>query len=115
VRHCWVSLHSQTDRAAAMQTTRYGVFGLGSGNPDQLRPLCDPQSISECGHDRIGPGHIRFALGLEEGGSFPGSSRAISEWFPAKERASTFGPAYSLTVRVAISPSRIVRSSTRST
>jgi len=39
----------------------------------------------------LGLGIFRFALGLGEGGGFPGSSRAISEWFPARERASAFG------------------------
>jgi ACS family hexuronate transporter-like MFS transporter len=39
----------------------------------------------------LGLGIFRFALGLGEGGGFPGSSRAISEWFPVKERASAFG------------------------
>jgi MFS family permease len=39
----------------------------------------------------LGLGIFRLALGLGEGGGFPGSSRAISEWFPVKERASAFG------------------------
>ena len=33
----------------------------------------------------------RFALGLGEGGGFPGSAKAISEWFPARERSFAFG------------------------
>jgi ACS family hexuronate transporter-like MFS transporter len=33
----------------------------------------------------------RFALGLGEGGGFPGSAKAVSEWFPAKERSFAFG------------------------
>jgi ACS family hexuronate transporter-like MFS transporter len=33
----------------------------------------------------------RFLLGMGEGGSFPTSAKAISEWFPAKERAFAFG------------------------
>jgi ACS family hexuronate transporter-like MFS transporter len=33
----------------------------------------------------------RFLLGVGEGGSFPVSAKAISEWFPAKERAFAFG------------------------
>jgi len=36
-------------------------------------------------------GVLRFALGLGEGGGFPGSAKAVSEWFPAKERALAFG------------------------
>jgi ACS family hexuronate transporter-like MFS transporter len=36
-------------------------------------------------------GVLRFALGLGEGGGFPGSAKAVSEWFPAKERAFAFG------------------------
>lgn len=34
---------------------------------------------------------VRFLLGLGEGGGFPGSAKAVSEWFPAKERAFAFG------------------------
>lgn len=34
---------------------------------------------------------VRFALGLGEGGSFPGSIKAVSEWFPKKERALATG------------------------
>ena len=33
----------------------------------------------------------RFLLGVGEGGGFPASSKAISEWFPARERATAFG------------------------
>ncbi|MGZ3297712.1 MAG: MFS transporter, partial [Asticcacaulis sp.] len=33
----------------------------------------------------------RFALGLGESGSFPSSLKAISEWFPQKERALAAG------------------------
>jgi ACS family hexuronate transporter-like MFS transporter len=39
----------------------------------------------------LGLGIVRFLLGTGEGGSFPGSAKAISEWFPAKERAFAFG------------------------
>jgi MFS transporter, ACS family, hexuronate transporter len=35
----------------------------------------------------VGFGEARFALGLGEGGSFPASIKAVSEWFPQKERA----------------------------
>jgi len=34
---------------------------------------------------------VRFALGLGEGGGFPGSAKAVSEWFPAHERSFAFG------------------------
>ncbi len=34
---------------------------------------------------------FRFSLGLGEGGSFPHSAKAVSEWFPAKERATAVG------------------------
>jgi ACS family hexuronate transporter-like MFS transporter len=34
---------------------------------------------------------VRFALGLGEGGGFPGSAKAVAEWFPAEERATAFG------------------------
>jgi ACS family hexuronate transporter-like MFS transporter len=34
---------------------------------------------------------FRFMLGLGEGGGFPGSAKAVSEWFPAKERSFAFG------------------------
>ena len=34
---------------------------------------------------------FRFLLGLGEGGGFPGSVKAVSEWFPARERALAVG------------------------
>jgi len=33
----------------------------------------------------------RFLLGLGEGGGFPGAAKAVSEWFPPKERSFAFG------------------------
>lgn len=39
----------------------------------------------------LGLGIARFLLGVGEGGSFPGSAKVVSEWFPAKERALAFG------------------------
>ena len=33
----------------------------------------------------------RFGLGLAEGGNFPAAIKAISEWFPKKERAFATG------------------------
>jgi MFS transporter, ACS family, hexuronate transporter len=33
----------------------------------------------------------RFALGLPEGGTFPGAVKAVSEWFPRRERALATG------------------------
>jgi ACS family hexuronate transporter-like MFS transporter len=39
----------------------------------------------------LGLGAARFALGLGEGGGFPGSAKAVSEWFPARERSFAFG------------------------
>jgi ACS family hexuronate transporter-like MFS transporter len=39
----------------------------------------------------FGLGAARFMLGLGEGGGFPGSAKAVSEWFPAKERSFAFG------------------------
>jgi ACS family hexuronate transporter-like MFS transporter len=39
----------------------------------------------------FGLGAARFALGLGEGGGFPGSAKAVSEWFPARERSLAFG------------------------
>jgi ACS family hexuronate transporter-like MFS transporter len=39
----------------------------------------------------LGLGAARFLLGLGEGGGFPGSAKAVSEWFPAKERSFAFG------------------------
>lgn len=38
-----------------------------------------------------GLGTARFLLGLGEGGGFPSSAKAISKWFPAKERSFAFG------------------------
>jgi ACS family hexuronate transporter-like MFS transporter len=34
---------------------------------------------------------FRFSLGIGEGGSFPHSAKAVSEWFPAKERSTAVG------------------------
>jgi ACS family hexuronate transporter-like MFS transporter len=39
----------------------------------------------------FGFGAARFLLGLGEGGGFPCSSKAISEWFPPEDRALAFG------------------------
>ena len=39
----------------------------------------------------FGLGVARFLLGLGEGGGFPGSAKAVSEWFPPKERSFAFG------------------------
>jgi len=39
----------------------------------------------------FGLGIARFLLGLGEGGGFPGSAKAVSEWFPARERSFAFG------------------------
>lgn len=36
-------------------------------------------------------GAARFALGVGEGGCFPGAAKAASEWFPKKERALAVG------------------------
>ena len=36
-------------------------------------------------------GAARFALGIGEGGCFPGAAKAASEWFPKKERALAVG------------------------
>jgi len=34
---------------------------------------------------------VRFGLGLAEGGNFPAAIKAVTEWFPAKERALATG------------------------
>jgi ACS family hexuronate transporter-like MFS transporter len=39
----------------------------------------------------FGLGLFRFLLGLGEGGGFPGSAKAIAEWFPPRERAMACG------------------------
>lgn len=39
----------------------------------------------------LGLGAARFLLGLGEGGGFPGSAKAVSEWFPPRERSFAFG------------------------
>jgi MFS transporter, ACS family, hexuronate transporter len=39
----------------------------------------------------LGLGIFRFLLGLGEGGGFPSSAKAVSEWFPAHERSFAFG------------------------
>jgi ACS family hexuronate transporter-like MFS transporter len=39
----------------------------------------------------LGFGVVRFALGLGQSGNFPASIKAVSEWFPKKERALATG------------------------
>ena len=39
----------------------------------------------------LGLGIVRFFLGLGEGGGFPGSAKAVSEWFSVKDRSMAFG------------------------
>lgn len=39
----------------------------------------------------LGLGIFRFLLGMGEGGAFPGSAKAVSEWFPVRERSFAFG------------------------
>ncbi len=39
----------------------------------------------------FGFGAARFALGLAEGGNFPGAVKAVGEWFPKRERALATG------------------------
>src|SRR5262245_20007012 len=52
-------------------------------------------SVANAAHGLVsnafGLGAARFALGLGEGGGFPGSAKAVSEWFPARERSFAFG------------------------
>jgi ACS family hexuronate transporter-like MFS transporter len=47
--------------------------------------------LQGCVNSVFGLGVTRFMLGLGEGGGFPGSAKAVSEWFPAKERSFAFG------------------------
>src|SRR2546423_1743767 len=39
----------------------------------------------------FGLGTCRFLLGMGEGGTFPGSAKAVAEWFPPTERSLAFG------------------------
>lgn len=39
----------------------------------------------------LGLGVCRFLLGMGEGGGFPGSGKAVAEWFPPRERSLAFG------------------------
>jgi len=39
----------------------------------------------------LGLGACRFLLGVGEGGGFPGSAKAVAEWFPPRERAMASG------------------------
>lgn len=39
----------------------------------------------------FGLGVCRFLLGMGEGGGFPGSAKAVADWFPPKERATACG------------------------
>jgi MFS transporter, ACS family, hexuronate transporter len=42
-------------------------------------------------HTVFGLGIARFLLGFGEGGGFPCSAKAVSEWFPPEDRAFAFG------------------------
>ena len=42
-------------------------------------------------HTVLGLGICRFLLGVGEGGGFPGSGKAVAEWFPPRERSLAFG------------------------
>jgi len=42
-------------------------------------------------HTVMGLGVFRFLLGAGEGGGFPGSAKAVAEWFPVRERSFAFG------------------------
>jgi len=42
-------------------------------------------------HSLFGVEIARAMLGMGEGGGFPGAAKAVSEWFPARERALAFG------------------------
>ncbi|BCU78513.1 MFS transporter [Luteolibacter sp. LG18] len=54
-------------------------------------------------------GACRFMLGLGEAGVWPAASKAVSEWFPAKERATAIG-LYTMgaTVGATIAPSIVI-------
>ncbi|MGV3662246.1 MAG: MFS transporter [Prosthecobacter sp.] len=39
----------------------------------------------------LGLGVFRFLLGMGEGGGFPGSAKAVADWFPQRERSMAFG------------------------
>jgi ACS family hexuronate transporter-like MFS transporter len=39
----------------------------------------------------LGLGICRFLLAMGEGGGFPGSAKAVAEWFPPRERSLAFG------------------------
>src|SRR5215475_3358736 len=38
----------------------------------------------------------RFLLGMGEGGGFPAATKAVSEWFPARERSTAMGIIFNL-------------------
>ena len=52
-------------------------------------------SVANLAHGLVsgifGLGVVRLLLGLGEGGGFPGSAKAVSEWFPPEERSFAFG------------------------
>ncbi len=59
-------------------------------------------------------GIYRFALGLGEAGIWPAASKAVSEWFPAKERAIAIG-IYTMgaTIGATIAPYIVIRLATQ--
>lgn len=65
-----------------------------------------------------GLGIARVLLGLGEGGGFPGSAKAVAEWFPVKERSFAFGifntgSAVGMVVAVPLVTAMIVRTDWR--
>jgi ACS family hexuronate transporter-like MFS transporter len=48
-------------------------------------------AVTATGLSVVGFSTARFALGLSEGGNFPGSIKTVGEWFPKRERALATG------------------------
>jgi MFS transporter, ACS family, hexuronate transporter len=83
----------------SLAATAHGLVGL-IGVEEQFRMSYPWYSIAEKGMIWVmlampmtaaGFMFARIALGLSEGGNFPGAIKAIAEWYPVKERAFATG------------------------
>src|SRR6266850_2136338 len=74
---------------AAMLATATAINYLDRQNlPVAISEIQKAIPISDTQYSQL---QFLFLLGLGEGGGFPGSAKAVAEWFKAEERAFAFG------------------------
>lgn len=66
-------------------------FGVRRGDTIMIVVWSAATMLHGMAHTVLGLGAARLLLELDEGGSFPGTAKAVSEWFPARERPVAFG------------------------